>query len=190
MNTKNNIRYQVNDRAIEEALLALLENKTTEEITIRDICELSGINRSTFYRHYMDIYDLLDHVQDHVFMEWFEQLPVNEIKPDPASLSSWSNESMKLLLLHIKKYPNFYRNYLARNNEAFFGSETEHIWNGFFIPFFNNLGVTDEVQMKYYFSFYRSGVTDMIRTWLKNDCKDDISILLNTIKAFDGVQRL
>ena len=35
-----------------EALLILLETKEYEFITIKEICEKAGVNRSTFYLHY------------------------------------------------------------------------------------------------------------------------------------------
>ena len=35
-----------------EALLILLEKKNYEYITVKEICEKAGVNRSTFYLHY------------------------------------------------------------------------------------------------------------------------------------------
>ena len=43
----------------DKALLSLLEKKAFEYITIREICEEAGLNRSTFYLHYENTHDLL-----------------------------------------------------------------------------------------------------------------------------------
>ena len=42
-----------------EALCQLLETKTLEKITVKDIVARCGVNRQTFYYHFHDVYDLL-----------------------------------------------------------------------------------------------------------------------------------
>ncbi len=47
------------------ALLELMKEKTFEEIKVLDICNHALINRSTFYAHYNDKYELLaDLIED------------------------------------------------------------------------------------------------------------------------------
>ena len=45
---------------MDEALAALLEKKDFEYITVKEICDAAGVNRSTFYLHYENTRDLLD----------------------------------------------------------------------------------------------------------------------------------
>ena len=42
-----------------EALCQLLEAKTLEKITVKDIVARCGVNRQTFYYHFHDVYDLM-----------------------------------------------------------------------------------------------------------------------------------
>lgn len=42
------------------ALLALLQEKKLETISVAQLCEKTGYPRSTFYNYYADIYDLMD----------------------------------------------------------------------------------------------------------------------------------
>ena len=44
---------------MDKAFLQLLEKKDFEYISIKEICEKAGVNRSTFYLHYDNISDLL-----------------------------------------------------------------------------------------------------------------------------------
>lgn len=46
---------------LEEALLTLMQKKPFHNIAVGDITEQAGVNRSTFYAHYTDKYDLLDY---------------------------------------------------------------------------------------------------------------------------------
>ena len=53
-------------KKFEESLLKLMETKKFEAITVNDITELADVNRSTFYRHYFDKYELLEKVEDNI----------------------------------------------------------------------------------------------------------------------------
>ena len=53
-------------KKFEESLLKLMETKKFEAITVNDITELANFNRSTFYRHYFDKYELLEKIEDNI----------------------------------------------------------------------------------------------------------------------------
>lgn len=44
---------------MDKAFLELLEKKNFAYITVKEICEMAGVNRSTFYLYYETIGDLL-----------------------------------------------------------------------------------------------------------------------------------
>lgn len=56
-------------RKIQESLLELMKTKKFEAITINDITTLIDINRSTFYRHYLDKYEVLEKIEDSILSE-------------------------------------------------------------------------------------------------------------------------
>ena len=45
------------------------ENNTLEHITVTQLCEKSTINKTTFYRHYKDLYDLYKDVLKDIFSD-------------------------------------------------------------------------------------------------------------------------
>ena len=51
---------------MDEALIALLEEKDLEFITVKEICQRAGVNRSTFYLHYETIADLVNEALEQV----------------------------------------------------------------------------------------------------------------------------
>ncbi len=59
---KEDVRVIKTKRSIVDALMALLEKKTWDKITIKDICEQAMISRSTFYTHFADKYELLEYL--------------------------------------------------------------------------------------------------------------------------------
>ena len=56
---KSESKYFNTALRMDEALIELLEKKDLEYITVKEICQQAGVNRSTFYLHYETISDLL-----------------------------------------------------------------------------------------------------------------------------------
>ncbi len=81
MATDRRTKYTKN--VIRQALFDLMKTKPVNKITVTDICKSADINRSTFYSHYEDVYDLLNIIQNELFENviftlntenWFEDL--------------------------------------------------------------------------------------------------------------------
>ncbi|HYE12583.1 MAG TPA: TetR/AcrR family transcriptional regulator [Patescibacteria group bacterium] len=51
------------------AFLTLVEEKSFEAITVKDIAERATVNRATFYDHFVDKYALLEYVVSEAFMD-------------------------------------------------------------------------------------------------------------------------
>ncbi len=54
------IRIEKTEKAIKNAFIELRAKKSLEKITVKELCQLAHINKSTFYSHYADIYALSD----------------------------------------------------------------------------------------------------------------------------------
>ena len=57
-------KYFYTALCMDEALISLLKEKDLEYITVKEICEKAGVNRSTFYLHYETIADLVNKGKD------------------------------------------------------------------------------------------------------------------------------
>jgi AcrR family transcriptional regulator len=53
-------RVKYTKMIIEKSFVELLKVKQLNKITVKELCDLSEINRSTFYKYYDDIFDLFD----------------------------------------------------------------------------------------------------------------------------------
>ena len=63
---KQESKYFNTASLFDETLITLLEQKDIEYITVKEICEKAGFNRSTFYLHYESIKDLLNETLDYI----------------------------------------------------------------------------------------------------------------------------
>ena len=59
----NDHRTRVTRMLIRKAFTTLLCKKPIQSISVKELCELAGINRGTFYAHYSDVYDLRSQIE-------------------------------------------------------------------------------------------------------------------------------
>ena len=60
-----------------DALCELYAHKPIERISVQEIANRAGYNRSSFYQHFCDIYELLDYLESYVLGSMLENLPVD-----------------------------------------------------------------------------------------------------------------
>lgn len=65
---------------MDRAFLELLEKKDMEYITVKEICEAAGVNRSTFYLHYETIDDLLAESVQYMNQQFQEHMKLSAEK--------------------------------------------------------------------------------------------------------------
>ncbi len=71
--TKAESKYFNTAVRMDEAFIELLNKKSFEYITVKEICEVSGVNRSTFYLHYETIGDLLIETAEYIGERFFSR---------------------------------------------------------------------------------------------------------------------
>ncbi len=65
---------------IKDSLIKLLEDKHLSEITVKAVCELAQINRATFYRNFMDVYDVYEQMEEELTASAFEGITIEEAR--------------------------------------------------------------------------------------------------------------
>lgn len=63
-NKKEDPRTVRTKQILKDTVLSLVQKKSATYITVKKICESACVNRGTFYRHYSDIYELLEEIID------------------------------------------------------------------------------------------------------------------------------
>ncbi len=168
MNTPNNKRRRESCQKIEKAFMELLQSKELSEITVSQLCKITGLNRSTFYANYMDIYDLADKLRK-VLEDNFEQMYSAEIE------QGFNSNDYLRLFRHIYENRLFYRTYLKlgyAHEYRIFTYDTalarEHFGNRF---------------IEYHCEFFRAGITKIIEMWLEGGCKESPEDMEEIIKS-------
>ena len=93
----NSKRVQETKQNLQEAFLDILMEKPVEQITIREITERAQLNRTSFYRYYMDVYDLYETIVDAFLERLQKQLLM--VLPDLLLGESFFRQILRLRLL-------------------------------------------------------------------------------------------
>jgi AcrR family transcriptional regulator len=73
---KEDRRVAYTKTALREALIKLMGDKHISAITVKSLCKVAEVNRSTFYLHYRNQYDLLHQIEQDVFKSLEERLSI------------------------------------------------------------------------------------------------------------------
>ena len=111
------LRIRRTRKQLQQAFIELTVEKGFTELTIRDITERAMVNRSTFYRHYQDKYDLLEHYIN----DMYELTEGTSSGTEPSRSVSRETPSAPFgLLKHIQQFADFYRAMLGKKGDPYF----------------------------------------------------------------------
>ena len=184
---KNESKYFNTAQKFDKALLSLLEKKEFEYITLREICEKAGVNRSTFYLHYENTYDLLRETTGYVldnFLSYF----TNDRKSISLNLEECNiNELFFITPKYITPYLTF-----IKDNRQIFKTTLKHLgtmefdrvyqkmFDNIFSPVLSRFKFPEN-ERAYVMKFYLSGITAIVMEWLENNCSESIENITKII---------
>ena len=182
-------KYFATAARMDEAFLELLEKKDFTYITVKEICEKAGVNRSTFYLHYETVSDLLAESARYIIDQFVEAMPhdtaefMSQIQTRPLEeLYLITPEYLTPYLNYIKKHRRIFRTTLEQAsvlgmNDAYL-SLNRHV----FIPILNRYHVPLPNQ-KCMMPFYINGIMGIVNEWLKENCEDSIEHMISVIQV-------
>ena len=115
MKEKTDLRIIKTKKILFDALLKLMKKKNFEKIKIADICEEALINRSTFYAHYEDKYELLMALFEEQKISLLEELDNNE---NTNFSKEYLMEVLNILINHIDENREIYSAILSNNRNG------------------------------------------------------------------------
>ena len=183
---KSESKYFHTALRMEEALLALLERKDLEYITVKELCQAAGVNRSTFYLHYETIGDLLNETVEMInrrFLSYFPQKEAEILNSRDETELILVRRSYLLPYLHFirdnkKVYRAAFRNPGGIGADVRYGELKERILSPILARF-----QIPAAHRPYYIAYYVEGIIAVVKVWLRRDCADDIEMIADIIET-------
>ena len=73
----NESKYLYTAKLMNQALIEILGKKDIDFISVTEITKKAGVNRSTFYLHYDNVYDLFEETIENINKEFVESFVLN-----------------------------------------------------------------------------------------------------------------
>ena len=184
---KSESKYFNTAKKMDIALISLLKNKPFEYITISEICESAGVNRSTFYLHYETIRDLLDETVRYLlddFLSYFAsntssvRLNIKECSLD--ELNYISDKYLIPYLTYIKDNKEIFLTALLHSRELGLEDINSRMFENIFCPILNRFHYPAN-DMNYIMMYYLNGLNAIIIEWLKDDCNKSMKGIIEII---------
>ena len=152
-------------QAIMYSLLKLLQEKSIDKITIKDICELCEINRNTFYYYYSDIYQVLE--------ELLKFETEKSLKED-QKYESFYEDFLKRYHLIIEYKKSVYNLYNSKNRDLilkYFQDITEDFVEKYVYKEVKGKKLLPE-DIKFIIDFYSSSMIGNIFRWMRKGMQE------------------
>ena len=160
---------------IQRTLLELMEKKRFDNITVSDITDLAEINRSTFYRHYVDKYELLEVIEENIlndFREHHAKMLENVKKSTPLlkdfKFEDYINRNTHFLNLFEKRLPEF-KILLSSNGDPEFNDKMYNfLFNLFKISIEQVIPKSEKININLCLAYQVSSFLGTVKYWTKN----------------------
>lgn len=145
--------------ALGAALRQMMTVKPIDKITVKDLVEICGVNRQTFYYHFDDVYDLL---------EWVFEDDANRVLPRKVVYEHWREDVMVFFeylyenrIFAMNVYNSNSRLYMLRYFKDCLKSCIRS-----FAEIVSEGSNIDRADFEFVVEFYAQGVVGLISQWL------------------------
>jgi len=166
MEKKENRKIRYTKMVIRDSLMELMKNKSILSISIKDICDLADISRSTFYAHYKDQYDLLRQIEEET-LAYFENM-LDKYKDKHSKKET--TQMLEEMLTYIANNFNSIQVLLSENGDILFQKKLfQHFTNHSLVTDYLAERQKDDEARAYYSVFIVHGSIGLVQHWLKTN---------------------
>lgn len=158
-------RVKLTQSLLKNALVELMQKNHISKISVRALCETAGINRSTFYLHYSDPYDLLAQVEQEVLdnlNRYLNHKSISDTKP-------MSTHVLSNFLDYVKKNVDLFKALLSENCDFAFQKDLMELAQ--VISSQPNQSL-DPKTVDYVKTFCLPGAISVLQKWLQEGMKE------------------
>ncbi len=161
MDKKENQRVMLTKRLVKESLMRLLAHKSIYKLSIRELCEDAGINRSTFYKYYGSQYDVLAEMEDELLSSIETTLQNRNEHGSPGH-----RQQIEAICAYIENNMDYVQMLLGNNVDPAFPEKL------FSLPQIQQIILGqiparyDDESCDYIFTFIRNGCYHLLQDWI------------------------
>lgn len=160
---KEDGRIRYTKLRIREAFYELLQEVGYDKVTVTALCQRAEINRATFYKHYLDIPDLLDKLQEAAIEELADKLSCS----DHNTIESFITEALKYIHRSISEN-TVLSTFVVQSGQGFSERITKLFYNRFSGLLEKSISKEKNMSTDMLFSYISAGSAGVIDYWSKS----------------------
>lgn len=177
--SQGDLRGRVTRRMLWDALFSLLEEKHFDQISVKDICTRSQVNRSTFYNHFDSKFELFEYGIERIMPEDAHLIDATRahVCEGNAEASPHAN-----LFKYVYAHQKFFRNIFVVKGTGDYVLKSMVAGTEEFLAAIAHTtddGVPLDVKAKLYFG----AISTLTTWWLKNNCTVPVEDLIRYVDA-------
>ncbi|WP_096201743.1 TetR/AcrR family transcriptional regulator [Bacillus sp. FJAT-45350] len=176
MTSKLDRRKKYTRMVLKNSLMKILKDKAISSVTVKELCELADINRSTFYSHYSDQYELLYKIEEEIIEDMLVTLNKYEFPVEEEAL-----QMTEKMLEYIAENRDICQTLLSENGDTSFQNRVMNIAHRFTVKNWLTANKQKSDISEYVGIFVVSGCINVIKCWLENDLDKSPKELANII---------
>ena len=170
-------RIERTNTKLRYSLFTLLKKNNLKKITVLELCKEANINRTTFYKYYLDVDD---------FVNQTEELLLEELKEEVKNITrNYLITYIGKIVERIKKEKNVYPIILGSNGDKFFLRKILYLVHDESLNEWQRLlKKASEEDLNKIYTFIVDGSIGIIEKWINNNCKEDpnsIALFINKL---------
>ena len=164
-------------KKLTNALLEILKDKNIKDITVLELCKKANINRTTFYKYYKDVDDLVITIEDSLLSD-LEKYIVDIKRNYLISITGKIIET-------IANRKEIYTRLLGENGDhTFLNKILSLVYNQSITEWQKLLRKATKDDLEKIYSFIVDGTIGIVNDWIKNNCQEEpsnVAIFINKI---------
>lgn len=157
-------RVKYTKMLLKESLVELMREYPISKVSVKFLCEAADINRSTFYAHYTDQYDLLRQLGQEVVAELKKHIS----KDDFSKQTEQTVQALNRILEYISRNADLFKILLSENGDSSFQREIMLLSQQETISNIRNDQNIDTRTSEYLQCFVVTGALSIVQKWLQD----------------------
>lgn len=160
---------------IRSAYYSLLQEMDAEKVTVTAICKQAEINRATFYKHYLDVEDLKDKLQEEA---------IKSLSKGMDECNASATDLITNILTFLKKDAEFHPvvNSFSDTTSSFSKKISMMIYENFSKYLDPKLPNMSPEEKGLVFAYVAAGSAGIIDYWMNTNCKEKEEVIAEKIQ--------
>lgn len=171
----------ITKKALAKSLLTLLEKKTLDKITVKEIVDSCEVNRQTFYYHFQDVYSLLD---------WIFVTEAENVISGYKSLETWQQGFLAVFEYLQQNRTFIFNTYRSIGRELL----EQYLYKAVFAFIYDvikkeaeKINIPEE-DIRFFADFYKFAFVGLVLEWIRTGMKEPPKDIVERVsKLFERI---